>query len=144
MQKTVSQNIATGSHSRVSKIKIWPKSCSISLRWSFLRYLTRFFEVLVLLRPKVHIVRNILQKTVSQNIATGSHSRVSKIEIWPKSCSISLRWSLLRYLTRFYEVLVLLWPKVCIIRNILQKTVSQNIATGSHSRMPKIEILPIS
>ena len=60
-------------------MEILPKSSMVSLRWSLLRYLTWFFEVLVLLRPKVLIIRKLLQKTVFQNFATGSHSRVSKI-----------------------------------------------------------------
>ena len=38
------------------------------------------------LRPEMLINRNNLQKKMFQNIATGSHTRVSKMENWPKSC----------------------------------------------------------
>ena len=55
-----------------------------------MRCLTWVLEVFVFLRPKVLIVRKLLQKNVSQNNATGSHTRVSKIEILPKLCLISI------------------------------------------------------
>ena len=103
--------------------------------------LSWFFEVLVLLRLKVLITRKLLQQTVFKNFASGSHSRVSKMEILPKSSLVSLRWSLLRYLTWFFEILVLLRPKVLIIRKLLQKYVFQSFATGSHNRVSKMEIL---